>query len=125
MVPPIALNHLGLTVPDINRAIDWYGQVMGFRLIFRRIYTSGQMSRKSVRFSDSRLNRVLGSNGAKCGAPHFVHLLLKPPQTYGEYACASSEGNGTLIASSPLWLRVLLRSASLSSFSYRSIPVRG
>jgi len=21
---------------------------------------------------------VLGSNGAKCGAPHFVHLLLKP-----------------------------------------------
>ena len=37
MVPQIALNHLGLTVPDIDRAIDWYGQVMGFRLIFRRI----------------------------------------------------------------------------------------
>ena len=33
---PRAFNHIGLTVPDIERAIDWYGQVLGFELIFRR-----------------------------------------------------------------------------------------
>ncbi len=30
---PRALNHVGLTVPDIGRAIEWYGEVFGFRLI--------------------------------------------------------------------------------------------
>jgi len=33
---PRAFNHVGLTVPDIERAIDWYGKVLGFELIFRR-----------------------------------------------------------------------------------------
>jgi catechol 2,3-dioxygenase-like lactoylglutathione lyase family enzyme len=27
---PRALNHIGLTVPDIFAAIDWYGEVLGF-----------------------------------------------------------------------------------------------
>jgi catechol 2,3-dioxygenase-like lactoylglutathione lyase family enzyme len=34
---PLAFNHVGITVPDIDKAIDWYGSVMGFRLIFRRL----------------------------------------------------------------------------------------
>ena len=37
MAAPLALNHIGMTVPDIDHAIDWYGSVMGFRLIFRRL----------------------------------------------------------------------------------------
>jgi catechol 2,3-dioxygenase-like lactoylglutathione lyase family enzyme len=37
MTPPLAFNHVGMTVPDIDRAIDWYGVVLGFRLIFRRV----------------------------------------------------------------------------------------
>ena len=28
--PPRALNHIGITVPDIWGAIDWYGAVFGF-----------------------------------------------------------------------------------------------
>lgn len=28
--PPRALNHVGMTVPDIWGAIDWYGAVLGF-----------------------------------------------------------------------------------------------
>jgi catechol 2,3-dioxygenase-like lactoylglutathione lyase family enzyme len=31
-----AFNHVGVTVPDIDRAIDWYSAVLGFRLIYRR-----------------------------------------------------------------------------------------
>ncbi len=34
---PLAFNHIGLSVPDIDAAIDWYATVMGFRLIFRRV----------------------------------------------------------------------------------------
>jgi catechol 2,3-dioxygenase-like lactoylglutathione lyase family enzyme len=30
---PRALNHIGLTVPDIEAAIAWYGRLFGFRLI--------------------------------------------------------------------------------------------
>jgi catechol 2,3-dioxygenase-like lactoylglutathione lyase family enzyme len=29
MQPPLALNHVGLTVPDIFAALDWYAQVLG------------------------------------------------------------------------------------------------
>jgi catechol 2,3-dioxygenase-like lactoylglutathione lyase family enzyme len=35
-IAPRAFNHIGLTVPDIDRAIDWYGKVLGFSLVFRR-----------------------------------------------------------------------------------------
>lgn len=35
-VSPLPFNHIGMTVPDIERAIQWYGNVLGFRLIFRR-----------------------------------------------------------------------------------------
>jgi catechol 2,3-dioxygenase-like lactoylglutathione lyase family enzyme len=31
----LAINHVGLTVPDIHAAIDWYGEVFGFGRKFR------------------------------------------------------------------------------------------
>jgi catechol 2,3-dioxygenase-like lactoylglutathione lyase family enzyme len=31
--PGLALNHVGVTVPDIRAAIEWYGDVFGFRCI--------------------------------------------------------------------------------------------
>ena len=34
--PARPFNHIGLTVPDIDRAIEWYGKVLGFTLLFRR-----------------------------------------------------------------------------------------
>lgn len=30
---PRAINHVGLTVPDLEMAIEWYSKVLGFRLI--------------------------------------------------------------------------------------------
>jgi catechol 2,3-dioxygenase-like lactoylglutathione lyase family enzyme len=32
-LPALAINLVGLTVPDIHAAIDWYGAVFGFRCI--------------------------------------------------------------------------------------------
>ena len=31
--PALAVNHVGVTVPDIHAAIDWYGEVLGFHCI--------------------------------------------------------------------------------------------
>lgn len=33
MVRPVAINHVGAVVPDIEAAIKWYGDVMGFGLV--------------------------------------------------------------------------------------------
>lgn len=31
--PALAINHIGVTVPDVFAAIDWYGEVFGFTCI--------------------------------------------------------------------------------------------
>jgi catechol 2,3-dioxygenase-like lactoylglutathione lyase family enzyme len=31
--PPRAIGHIGITVPDLAAAVDWYQEVLGFRLI--------------------------------------------------------------------------------------------
>jgi catechol 2,3-dioxygenase-like lactoylglutathione lyase family enzyme len=31
--PPLAIAHVGITVPDLDAAIAWYGELFGFRLI--------------------------------------------------------------------------------------------
>lgn len=33
MTRPVAINHVGVVVPDIEAAIDWYRDVMGFGLV--------------------------------------------------------------------------------------------
>lgn len=32
-IPPLAINHIGVGVSDIKKAVDWYSEIMGFRLI--------------------------------------------------------------------------------------------
>jgi catechol 2,3-dioxygenase-like lactoylglutathione lyase family enzyme len=84
MAPQIALNHLGLTVPDIERAIDWYGQVMGFRLIFRRILQVrpdvpevSQIFGPS--FKSAHQAHLVTANGLKC-SPTCRDGIPAPPQ---------------------------------------------
>jgi predicted enzyme related to lactoylglutathione lyase len=31
--PALAVNHVGITVPDVHAAVDWYGEVFGFGCI--------------------------------------------------------------------------------------------
>ncbi len=33
MTPPLAVGHIGLTVPDLDAAVDWYSELFGFQLI--------------------------------------------------------------------------------------------
>lgn len=38
----LKFDHLNLTVNDIKKSIDWYGQVFGFELVERGINTEGR-----------------------------------------------------------------------------------
>ncbi|MEO8668016.1 MAG: VOC family protein [Bauldia sp.] len=64
MAAQLALNHIGLTVPDIDRAIEWYGAVLGFRLIFRRTL--------EYRPEVPEVREVFGDNLRRA---HQAHLL--------------------------------------------------
>ena len=64
MLAPRAFNHIGMTVPDIDRAIDWYGKVLGFRLIFRR--------KLQYRPEVPEVREIFGP---RFGAAHQAHLL--------------------------------------------------
>ncbi|CAM3251959.1 VOC family protein [Mycobacterium colombiense] len=46
----LAINHVGLTVPDVFAAIDWYGDVFGFRCIMgpRVLEATGNAEAASV-----------------------------------------------------------------------------
>lgn len=46
----LAVNHVGLTVPDVFAAIDWYGEVFGFRCLMgpRVIEATGHAEAASV-----------------------------------------------------------------------------
>ena len=59
-----ALNHVGMTVPDIDRAIDWYSAVLGFQLIYRRTLEQ----RPAV-------PEVREIFGARFGRAHQAHML--------------------------------------------------
>ena len=60
LATPRALNHIGLTVPDIHAAIDWYGRVFGFRRIMGRLWHIGPVH--SVLHGDRRVrNRLLAA----------------------------------------------------------------
>lgn len=61
---PRAFNHVGMTVPDIDRAIEWYGAVLGFRLIFRR--------RLEYRPEVPEVREIFGP---RFGSAHQAHLL--------------------------------------------------
>lgn len=54
---PLAINHIGVGVADLDAAIEWYGLVMGFRLI------SGPVE---VRSNNAQAVNVLG--------PDFKHM---------------------------------------------------
>jgi catechol 2,3-dioxygenase-like lactoylglutathione lyase family enzyme len=68
MARPLALNHVGVTVPDMDRAIQWYGAVLGFRLIYRRVleHRPNVPEIKEIfgpRFGRAHQAHMLGANG--------------------------------------------------------------
>ena len=65
--PPLALNHVGLTVPDIFAAIDWYGRVFGATHI---------MGPRLLAAAEKATHETPGIFGPKFRKAYQAHLLL-------------------------------------------------
>lgn len=65
--PPLALNHVGLTVPDIFGAIDWYGRVLGATHI---------MGPRVLAAAERATHETPGIFGSRFRKAWQAHLLL-------------------------------------------------
>ena len=82
----VAVNHVGLTVPDVFGAIDWYGRVFGFRCIMGpRVLGSAAHGEASAvfgpRFREAWQAHLLTGNSVGIELFQFID-----PPTEGERA---------------------------------------
>ncbi len=82
----LAFNHVGLTVPDIFAAIDWYEKVFGFRLLMgpRLLEAAGAAETQSVFGPDFRSAyqaHMLTANGVGLELFQFVEPATAPAET--------------------------------------------
>ncbi|MGB7099466.1 MAG: VOC family protein [Xanthobacteraceae bacterium] len=90
MAAPLAFNHVGITVPDIDLAIDWYGSVLGFRLIFRRLmqYQPQIPEVREIfgpRFARAHQAHLLSANGVGIELFQFLDPPVTPPDDNFQY----------------------------------------
>lgn len=89
---PRALNHVGLTVPDIGRAIEWYGEVLGFRLIMgpRILAPEAQATAETKnifgpRFVKALQAHLVTANGVGLELFEFIEPTTETPRNNMEY----------------------------------------
>lgn len=63
---PRGFNHIGVSVPNVEDAVKWYRDVLGFRLI------SGPNDIESAAGAESQAQNVLGSDFRKMRMAHLV-----------------------------------------------------
>jgi catechol 2,3-dioxygenase-like lactoylglutathione lyase family enzyme len=80
------LNHVGVTVPDIRAAIDWYVDVLGLELLVGPLHcdltTRGGDRRANVfgdRWGGMKLAHLVTSNGAGLELFEFIEPKVVPP----------------------------------------------
>ena len=91
MAAQLAVNHVGMTVPDIDRAIAFYGAAMGFRLIFRRklAMTAGAHEAREIfgpNFQRAEQAHLLSANGVGLELFQFIEPPVRPPADNFAYA---------------------------------------
>ncbi|WP_316155065.1 VOC family protein [Cupriavidus sp. BIC8F] len=87
---PRAFNHVGLTVPDIDRAIAWYGAVFGFQLIYRRTIelTPGVPEVAEIfgpRFEKAYQAHLVTANGVGLELFQFITPAVEPREDTFKY----------------------------------------
>ncbi len=91
-VPPRALNHIGITVPDVWGAIDWYGAVFGFALVMGpRVLQAGAVATHETpsifgpRFRKAYQAHLVTANGIGLEMFQFVDPPVEEPADKLEY----------------------------------------
>lgn len=87
-----ALAHVGITVPDLDEAVDWYGHVLGFEVIVpphsivRGEGHAGDVASDVLgsRFRALRQAHLAGANGAGIELFEFVDPQVTPTYWTGQ-----------------------------------------
>jgi catechol 2,3-dioxygenase-like lactoylglutathione lyase family enzyme len=72
----VALNHVAIAVPDIDKAVTYYTKTMGFPEAFRIANAAGQVQLVYVQISQNTFIELLPANAQRpAGINHFgVHV---------------------------------------------------
>ena len=72
----VGLNHVGLSVPDLDKAVEYYTKTMGFPEAFRLANASGQVQLVYVQISRNTFVELQPANAQRPpGITHFgVHV---------------------------------------------------
>jgi len=69
------VNHVGITVPDMNEAVAYYTETLGFPEAFRAVGDDGQPRLVYVQVSQNTFVELNAANGRPPGINHFgIHV---------------------------------------------------
>jgi catechol 2,3-dioxygenase-like lactoylglutathione lyase family enzyme len=71
----VGLNHVGLSVPDMDKAVDYYTKTMGFPEAFRLANAAGQLQFVMVQVSKNTFIEIQPANAQR--PPGISHLALQ------------------------------------------------
>jgi catechol 2,3-dioxygenase-like lactoylglutathione lyase family enzyme len=67
----VMLNHVGINVPDLDKAVEYYTKTMGFPEAFRQMNAQGQVQLVYVQVSQNTFVELQPANGRPLGVSHF------------------------------------------------------
>jgi len=68
----VGINHVGINVPDVGEAVEYYTEVMGFPEAFRIVDEAGQLSLVYVQVSQNTFVELRPANAQRpAGITHF------------------------------------------------------
>jgi catechol 2,3-dioxygenase-like lactoylglutathione lyase family enzyme len=67
----VGLNHVGINVPDLDKAVEYYTKTMGFPEAFRFVNGQGQVQLVYVQISQNTFIELQPANGRPLGVSHF------------------------------------------------------
>lgn len=90
---PRAINHIGISVPDVEAAVKWYREVMGFQLIGDKIHLRKRSDDPDGRafiiygpeLNEMRIAMMATGNGVGFEIFQFVDPPFKKPEKDFEY----------------------------------------
>src|SRR5919108_2994324 len=71
----IGLNHVGVAVPNLNEAVNYYTKTLGFPEAFRSVDDKGNVTLVYVQISKNTFVELQPANGRPLGINHFgIHV---------------------------------------------------
>ena len=67
----VALNHVGMNVPDLDKAVEYYTKTLGFPEAFRQKNAKGELQLVYVQISQNTFVELQPANGRPLGISHF------------------------------------------------------